>query len=110
MIANINIPSYTPKASRSLGWNPGVLTALAVALFFALSSGRDARPAAAQTAPPIRLIYKYHQLDVSYTDAARHLSDWEAKGWEAFQVVPIANPIPGAGGPMRMVLLFRRRA
>lgn len=103
--------SCSPQAGRFSPWNAGTLTALAIALFVALSAGQESRPAGAQPgAQAIRPVYKYQQLEVLSNEAARALSDAEAKGWEAFQVVPVANPNPGAGGPMRVLVLFRRRA
>lgn len=96
----------------SRGWSgPGALAVLAAALAVALSADRGPRPAGAQ--PAAREAagpHVYRQASVVWSRMDATLTEWEAKGWEAFQVVPLANPNPGTGQPMQVVLVFRRPA
>jgi hypothetical protein len=88
------------------------LTALAVALFVALSVHRDTRHAAAQTSARAVAAgpHVYRQTLVRWTRIDETLTEWESKGWETFQLVPIPNPNPGTGAHLQVALVFRRPA
>jgi hypothetical protein len=92
-------------------WNTGTLTALAVAIVVALSVGRDRGTAVAQqggAGGPRAHVYR--QTQVLWTGMDRTLTEWESKGWETYQIVPIANPNPGSGAAMQVAIVFRRPA
>jgi hypothetical protein len=96
--------------------NAGTLTALAVALVVAVAVGRGARPLVAQAAAKVDRLaaaagpHVYLQTQVGWPQIDGTLTQWEAKGWETFQIVPIANPNPATGGTMQVALIFRRPA
>ncbi|GAC1464211.1 MAG: hypothetical protein NVSMB9_02590 [Isosphaeraceae bacterium] len=103
---------------RPTRWTWGTLTALAVAVCAALSGGREPTRAIAQAqvAPRVshaseaRRPYTYRQVRVLWHRMDESLTEWEAKGWETFQIVPIANPNPASGTEMQVALVFRRPA
>jgi hypothetical protein len=66
----------------------------------AAPQAKGGRPARART--------EYHQVEVVYTRMAEAMNEWEAKGWETFQVVPIQAANPGVGGTMRVAIALRR--
>ena len=50
----------------------------------------------------------YRQTQVGWRQMDATLTDWEAKGWQAFQIVPIASANPGTGAEMQVAIVFRR--
>ena len=99
-------PDATPR-----GGNLGFLTVLGIALVVAIAAGRAPRVASAQpggraeTGPHV-----YRQTLVVWSNMDRTLTEWESRGWETFQIVPVANPNPGTGAAMQVALVFRKAA
>jgi hypothetical protein len=53
---------------------------------------------------------EYRQAQAVYTRTAQVINEWESKGWEVFQVVPVYPANPGVGAPMTVAIVFRRPA
>jgi hypothetical protein len=53
---------------------------------------------------------EYRQSQATYTRIAEVVGEWESKGWEVFQVVPVFPANPGVGAPMTVAIVFRRPA
>ncbi|WP_406697066.1 hypothetical protein V5E97_39385 [Singulisphaera sp. Ch08] len=72
----------------------------------------EAQPRAtrAPAAQPVRRPNDYRQVQVVWANMAETLNQWEEKGWETFQIVPIQATNPGVGAPMTVAILFRRPA
>ncbi len=50
----------------------------------------------------------FRQVEVNYTRTAETIAEWESKGWDTYQVIPVYPANLGAGGPMTVALVFRR--
>ncbi|MDR3633892.1 MAG: hypothetical protein P4L84_08810 [Isosphaeraceae bacterium] len=53
---------------------------------------------------------EFGQIEAGYAQMAQVMGEWEAKGWETFEIVPIQAANLGVGGPMRVAIVFRRPA
>ena len=53
---------------------------------------------------------QFEQAQIVYTRVAELIGEWEAQGWETYQVVPVYPSNPGAGRPMTVAVVFRRPA
>jgi hypothetical protein len=75
-----------------------------------LGPGRiEAQSARAGRAEPAsRTRFEFRQAEVVYTRLAELIGEWESKGWETFQVVPVFPANPGIGRPMTVAVVFRR--
>jgi hypothetical protein len=51
---------------------------------------------------------EYRQAEVVYTRIADLIGEWEEKGWETYQVVPVFPANPSAGRPMTVTVVFRK--
>ena len=92
-------------------WTWGGLTAVAVGVAVTLAAGQGGRPAGAQAVrAPRAAAFTYRPSNVLWTRMSETLNQWEAKGWEPYQVVPIASDNPGTGGSMQVAIIFRRDA
>jgi hypothetical protein len=60
--------------------------------------------------PPARPRIEFGQAEVVYARMAELIGDWERKGWETYQVVPVFPASPAAGRPMTVAIVFRRPA
>jgi hypothetical protein len=111
------------SAFRRGRWNWGSLTAVAIGVavaFYAVRAQRaDERPATPVEPPPAPPAaaaaaapggHVYQQKFVHWRNMDTTLTKWEAEGWEAFQIVPVANPTPGTGSEMWVAIVFRRPA
>jgi hypothetical protein len=106
-------PCPSCRRYRSYRWTWGSLTAVVVGVVAALASGRGPRKVEAQGVKPAAVeipAHVYKQETTTWSDAAEMVNWYARRGWEPFQVVPLANPNPGAGGPPRVGILFRRPA
>jgi hypothetical protein len=97
-------PNPAPLRGRQLA----TMIALIVAITYAFSAIQGTRRADAQVPRVVATAHLYRHALVTYTQMDQTLTDWEAKGWEAFQIVPIANPNPATGTPMQVAVVFRR--
>ncbi len=55
-----------------------------------------------------RVRMEFRQTEAVYNRIADVIGDWEGKGWETYQVVPVYPANPGVGGAMTVALVFRR--
>jgi hypothetical protein len=53
---------------------------------------------------------QFEQAQIVYTRMAELIAEWENKGWETYQVVPVYPSNPGTGRPMTVAIVFRRLA
>jgi hypothetical protein len=91
-------------------WTWGGLTAAAVAVVTVLMSGRESRPARAQAARAAAApAYTYRQDTTHWLQTADLINQNARRGWEPFQVIPIANANPSAD-TMQVAVIFRRPA
>jgi len=58
--------------------------------------------------PSARPRMEFRQAEAVYTRIAEVIGEWEAKGWETFEVVPVYPANPGLGRPMTVAIVFRR--
>ncbi|MFO0950465.1 MAG: DUF4177 domain-containing protein [Isosphaeraceae bacterium] len=93
------------KTSRPRRWTWGSLTAVVVGVAAALASSQASRPTVAQVQ---KKTAEYRQSVVYYTRAAENLNEWTGKGWELVQMVPVANPNPGTGAAMQVLIVYKR--
>jgi hypothetical protein len=63
---------------------------------------------ASRADPSSRTHMEYRQAEAVYTRTAEVIGEWESKGWETFQVVPVFPANPGLGRPMTVSIVFRR--
>ncbi len=66
------------------------------------------RPLVAQQSKTAKAAMEYRQSACLWTSISSVANDWEGKGWELFQVVPIHPENPGAGAKMQVAVVFRR--
>jgi hypothetical protein len=66
------------------------------------------QPRSNRANPSSRPHMEYHQAEAVYTRTAEVIGEWEGKGWETFQVVPVFPANPGLGRPMTVAIVFRR--
>lgn len=109
-------PTPHVRVRSSLGtlprwsWWGATALSLAVAVWITGSRPRVVEAQAprvhrGEAEPRVRTEYK--QTEVAYTQIAQTINEWEAKGWETFQVVPIQTANLGVGGPMKAAIIFR---
>ena len=84
-------------------WRVVTLVVLTVAV-----AGFGLRPLVAQQPRPGRSAMEYRQSRCLWPQMSTVLNEWEGKGWEAFQVVPIHPENPSVGGQMQVAVVFRR--
>ena len=65
-------------------------------------------PKVVQAQPLAGARVQYRQAEANYRHTAETVAEWEAKGWETFQVVPGYPPNPRVGTPMTVAIIFRR--
>ena len=99
-----------PRTAGRRGWTWGGLTALAVGLYFALTAGQASRKAEAQVKPARGPSYTYREVAVTWTKIDDALNDAESRGWDVFQIIPVANANPGSGATMQVAIILRRPA
>jgi hypothetical protein len=59
---------------------------------------------------PARPRMQFEQAQIVYTRMAELIAEWENKGWETYQVVPVYPSNPASGRPMTVAVVFRRPA
>jgi hypothetical protein len=53
---------------------------------------------------------QFEQAQIVYTRMAELIAEWEDKGWETYQVVPVFPASLSSGRPMTVAVVFRRPA
>jgi hypothetical protein len=66
------------------------------------------QPRGRRAEPSSRPRMEFRQAEIVYTRMAELIGEWESKGWETFEVVPVFPANPGVGRPMTVAVLFRR--
>ena len=92
------------------GWTWGGLTAVVVGLSFALTAGQSSRHAEAQVKPARGPTFTYKEVAITWTKIDDALNEAESRGWDVFQIVPVANANPGGGAAMQVAIILRRPA
>src|SRR5438067_2051067 len=86
-----------------------VVTTLAWCVGLAGSGRVEAQqPRKKRDDPPARPRTQFEQAQIVYTRMAELIAEWEEKGWETYQVVPVYPSNPGSGRPMTVAIVFRR--
>jgi hypothetical protein len=60
--------------------------------------------------PPARPRMQFDQAQIVYTRMGELIAEWEGKGWETYQVVPVFPANLASGRPMMVAIVFRRPA
>ena len=53
---------------------------------------------------------QFEQAQIAYTRMAELITEWEGKGWETYQVVPVFPSNISSGRAMTVAVVFRRPA
>jgi hypothetical protein len=51
---------------------------------------------------------EFRQAEAVYNRMAELIGEWERKGWETYQILPVFPTNPGLGRPMTVAIVFRR--